>query len=334
MNRKKSYLLLLLVLLCMLLAGCRTRTKGPGSGSALQSAGASVPAAQDPLSEESADEADPGDSFQESGGKTKENPDSPRKEYDGDASAEIIPGTESAVHGEGTSSGTSAAGDEEDPAADKLNGQAAKTALQTVPAPEAERLGVSEEAERADSSLTYFTVLLQDRMGSLFECKRQYVYWETAEDHVTVHKSSPEHSLILSAGAYDVSARLLKENLRVDDGWVCRKNPGLIVKIVGRGVLGSGAVSDRAARSAYAALTEREGWAKIDAVRSGRVILLSEELLATQALRTASMLLIAKTASPDIMADVDISQALAMLAQEESGRVPEGIYFYTPGGNP
>ena len=80
-------------------------------------------------------------------------------------------------------------------------------------------MGEDPDAEAADSALTYYTVLLQDRMGSLFECQRANVYWETAQDHVTVHKTSPEHALILQSGAYDVSSRLLPENLLVDDGW-------------------------------------------------------------------------------------------------------------------
>ena len=91
---------------------------------------------------------------------------------------------------------------------------AEETATQTVPAEEADQMGVDDEAEAADSSMTYFTVLLRDRLNSLFECKRINLYWEEAEDHVTIHKTSLAHRLILDAGAYDVSARLLPENLR------------------------------------------------------------------------------------------------------------------------
>ena len=108
---------------------------------------------------------------------------------------------------------------------------------------------VSPDADEADSALTYFTVLLQDRLESLFECQRLTVYWETEEDHVTVHKTSLEHRLILNAGAYDVSARLTEERLVVDAGWVARKNPDLIIRAVPAGVLGTGVYSAEAAET-------------------------------------------------------------------------------------
>ena len=109
---------------------------------------------------------------------------------------------------------------------------AALTATETLPADEAEQLGVDESGEVAESVQTYYLTLLDSRLGALFECKRLYVYWETDEDQRTVYKSSREHQIILGAGAYDVSAKLLEENLTVDDGWVSRKNPDAVVKVV------------------------------------------------------------------------------------------------------
>ena len=149
---------------------------------------------------------------------------------------------------------------------------------------------------------------------------------------MTVFRSSPEHSLILNAGAYDVSARLLQENLRVDDGWIGRKNPGVIVKIVGGSVLGTGVSETGAARKIYADLLSREGFSAIDAVRNGRVLLLSDELLQAPHLQTAAQLLIAKTAKPDLLADVNINQALEMLAEEATGSIPAGIFYYNGQG--
>ena len=60
--------------------------------------------------------------------------------------------------------------------ASRLNEMAEETAEQTIPADEAEQTGVSREGDEADSILTYYTVLLRDRMGSLFECQRLNVY--------------------------------------------------------------------------------------------------------------------------------------------------------------
>ena len=331
MSIRKIALLLLLLLLCLALSGCRTRTAGreqAGSEDPRETAvsSMSVPGAL------SGEDAEKQEKSEDMGGRTKENPEASRKEYDENAPAEIVPGAERTVHGAGEGGGAFAAGGEEAEAVSKLNEDAEKTATQTVAAEQAEQTGVNEDAKEAESALTYYTVLLRDRTGSLFECQRQTVYWETAQDRATVFKTSPEHGLILSAGAYDVSARLLPENLRVDDGWIARKNPGVIVKAVDGGVLGAGVFSTDTARRVYADLLARDGFSAVDAVRAGRVVLLSEELLTSPYRQTAALLIVAKTAYPEEMADIDIGKAMELLWEEATGGVPTGTWYYSGQG--
>lgn len=336
MKRKKTAYIALLLMLCLTASGCRTRTgisrqTGPDdpqdpAGSLPASVSASLPG------EETDSEAEEQEKNDDSGEQTKENPEASRKEYDESRPAEILPGTERTVHGEGEGNGLSASGNETGRTAAKLNEEAERTATQTVPAEKAEQAGVSEDAAEADSAMTYYEVLLQDRTGSLFECQRLYVYWETKKDHVTVFKDSLEHDLILKAGAYDVSSRLLEENLHVDDGWIGRKNPGVIVKVTDRSVLGTGVSADGPAKAVYTGLLTRDGWTALDAMRNKRVLLLSEELLEAPHLRLAAMLMIAKTANPDLFADVGIDHALEMLAEEAAGSVPTGMFYYNGQG--
>ena len=333
--------LVLLLALCALLSlsGCRARTTGglpdaaispaaSGAGDG-QEQGEELPGAAPagaPLEGGDPDAGEP----DEAGSRTRDDSSAVRKEYDENAPAEVLPGTDRPLHGEGDGDGAPISAAEDAPdAASQLADQAEDTATQTVPAGEAEEMGVSEDADQADSAMTYYTVLLHDRSGSLYECQRANVYWETAEDHVTVHKSSMEHALILAAGAYDVSARLLPENLRVDDGWVVRKNPQVIVKIVGGSLLGGGVFSTGAAQAFWQALCSRDGWAAVEAVREGRVLLLSQELLDAPYLQTAAMLMIAKMANPDLYADVDVDEALRMLAEEATGAPPAGVFRYS-----
>ena len=331
MKRKKILRAALLLMLCLLLSGCRVRTNlnspetanNPGD----QAADASGIAAGS-LPEGSA-EGEEQEKNGESGDRTRENPEASRKEYDESRPAEIVPGTERTVHGSGEGDGYAGDGEGADRTAAKLNAEAGQAATQTVPAEEAEQKGTSDNAEEADSAASYYSVLLEERTRSLFECQVATVYWETAEDHVTVFKTSPEHRLILQAGADDVAARLLESNLRVDDGWIGRKNPGVVVKAVGRGILGANVYSADAARGVYAALLGREGWAALDAVRNKRVLLLSEELLGTPELRLAAALMVAKAASPDLFTDVKMDEALPMLAEEATGQIPGGIFYYT-----
>ena len=327
MKSKRILLPALLLGIALLLCGCRVRT---GESTEIISAddaesrteakqGESISA--DALPNEIQDSGEPG-------GQTRENPASSRKEYDENAPAEIEPGTDRLLHKAGEGNGASAAKEESGTTASQVNDLADETAVQTTAAENAAQMGVSEDADAADSAMTYFNVLLQDKMGSLFECQRLNVYWETARDHVTIHRRSPEHALILNAGCYDVSARLLAENLLVDDGWVVRKNPGVIVRIADSTVLGSGISSSGAAKALYESLRNREGWAAIDAVKNKRILLLSEELLEAPHLQTAAMVMIAKTANPALFTDVDPDTMLQMLMEEAAGTFSPGIFYY------
>lgn len=341
MKRKSILILMILLCLTVLLTGCRTRTTEIPQPTDSASEGSNGLSDAEKAGNAQTDEAFndvPGDGAEaqeqennEPGAKTKENPDAPRKEYDEDAPAEVVPGTDRFLHSEGEGSGAPLIGEGTAQSVSRVNEQANETATRTIAAQEADQMGVDPDGSEADSSMTYFTVLLSDRMGSLFECQRLNAYWETAQDHVTVFKTSLEHSLILNAGAYDVSARLLEENLKVDDGWVVRKNPGLIVKIVDSSVLGSGVSTVNAAKAVYQNLLHREDWRSIDAVRNGRVVLLSEELLQAPYLQTAAMLIIAKTANSEVLPDVDLDEALQMLMEEASGTLPVGVYYYHGG---
>ena len=333
MSVKRIGCLLLLAALCLAFSGCRVRTTGSAGERSVENADAASTSQPGSGLDDAAEETDSGenDEAEDPTGQTRENPEAERKEYDENAQSEIVPGVERTIYGGGEGDGAYTEGNEEDELAAKLSDTAEKTATQTVSAEQAAQMGVSDDAKEADSAMTYFTVLLADRTGSLFECHRLNVYWETAADHVTIFKDSLEHDLILNAGAYDVSARLLEENLQVDDGWICRKNPGVIVKVVDSGVLGAGVSSTTEAQKVLAAMLARDGWAGIDAVRNGRVLLLSEELLETPYYQTAAMLMIAKAAYPTELADVDIDEALAMLAEEAAGSIPAGIYYFVQG---
>ncbi len=316
----------LCVFLILCLAGCRVRTggvrpdppdmtvrTGGGTGGAGQGMSAELPG------EEEIDEA---------GDVTKENPLAHRKEYDESAPAQILPGGDRFVDESGAGSGRSVPSPEEVETVSRLDDAAEETAERTVPVAEADDLGVSEDAEEADSALKYYTVLLEDRLDTLFECKRVYVYWETSVDRVTVHRSSPEHALILAAGAYDVSARLLPENLKVDDGWVARKDPGVIVKAAGSDVLGSAVTDPSGAERLLREITSREGLAGVEAVKGNKVLILSEELLEAPHLVTAAELALARCAYPELFADVDLDEAIALLCGEATGTQGSGVYYY------
>jgi len=320
------------IMLLLLMSGCRTRT---GLAPAEELAHpAEPPAAEDVQdSMENPDPQDPeepsrDDEEVDPDASSVEDPEAERREYEENADAEVFPDAEDAlvteVGGEGASDGA-------DPADDVYTSddEAELGATEEVPADEADLSGADDSGELADSALNYYSVLLQDRLSSLFECQRLNVYWETQSEYTTIFKSSFAHGVIIDAGAYDVASRLLEENLLVDDGWIKRKNPGAIVKVVDGSVLGSGIGSDAVARDVLAALETRPGWETLDAVQSGRIMLLSEELLRDQSMRLAASVYLAKAMYPTLFEDTDPGEALRMLSEEAYGSAVWGIYFYS-----
>ena len=114
----------------------------------------------------------------------------------------------------------------------------------------------------------------------------------------------------------------------MDDGWIARKNPGAVVKIVDSFVLGSGVSSTAGAKAVRDTLAARDGWAELDAVKNGRIILLSQELLTTQARRTAAEVLLAKAMYPSLMSDTDAEEAIRALTEEIDERPLSGTFIF------
>ena len=330
--------MLLLFLLCALLpvcSACRVRTGleanpsgAPDPGRAGQGHSTStddfLPESPREVSPFSAESEEVTEDFST---ETKENPQAARKEYDDQANVEFLPDAERRLAEEGEGPDASLPSSDESRRASLLNEDAGKTALQKLPAEEADRMGISEEAEEADSAFRYYAVLLQEGLSSLFECKRMNVYWETDADHITVYRTSAEHQLILESGCYDVSSRLTEERLRIDDGRVFRKNPDIIVKAVDSSVLGRSVHSPAAAQALRSALLGRAEWSAIQAVRSGRVILLSSEVLESSWLRLMAQLTLAKAAYPEVFGDLDLARAQQMLSEEATGLISDALYF-------
>ena len=63
----------------------------------------------------------------------------------------------------------------------------------------------------------------------------------------------------------------------------------------------------------------------------GNVIELDDSLEAPH-LQLAAMLMIAKTAYPEFFGEISVDHALEMLAEEATGSIPAGIFYYSSQG--
>ena len=166
--------------------------------------------------------------------------------------------------------------------------------------------------------------LLRNGLGALYECQKGYIYFETAEDYITVSKASALHTLILDAGGYNIAEKLQEETPAVTTDWVLRKNPNVIVKCVDS--LGGGISDDKDARAALSALTQREGWQNVSAIVSGTVLLLSNELFETDEGQLLAKLFIAEAMYPQLFAANEI-ETICQAMKDAGGRdFLDGIY--------
>lgn len=319
---KKTLFLLLLLWLLLTASGCRRRTTTaapiPQSVADAQPLGDESPSRAAPQT--SSPDADP-DS------ETVENPDSPRREYDENAAAGIDFTAHHPIHGDGEGGGQPLSGGEARQTTTQFDDEASLPVTMTLPDDDAERIGTANNAQTAETATQYYTALLSSRLGKLFECQRLSVYWETGGNHVTIGKTSKEHALLLSAGAYNAASRRAEDMLTVDDGWIERKNPDAIVKVVPDSVLGGGVFLTESAQSIRHALLTRKALGGTGAIRKERVYLLSESLLQTPATRLAAAVYLASSMYPDLFGDVDATEAARQLI-DEAGLPSAGTFFY------
>ena len=221
-------------------------------------------------------------------------------------------------HGVGEGGGLPLTQKDADSRALQLDSATELAAVKTLPAEEAERLGVSESAPVAETAQRYYVALLQSRLRTLFECKKQNVYIETQAAFITVYKASAEHALVLSAGGYDVAGKRMENDLAVDGGWVQRKNPDFIVKFVAASALNGDTLGE---------LLARDGLRETAAAKNGRALLLCESMTDAPQLQTAAALCLAKAMYPDLFADIDAAQAVGQLADEAGAQIG-GLWFY------
>ena len=168
-----------------------------------------------------------------------------------------------------------------------------------------------------------YSTLLRRGVNTIFPCQQLNIYVETTEVLTTVARGAEIYRLIENAGGLHVSSRLSADMLVVTSDWVVRRNPDMIVKFVDASVLGQGIIGTHAASDVLASLTARPDWSAIEAVRNSRVLILSVQMLDTEATRLAAQLLIAYMMYPELFVEIDMRGTVNMLMD-----AMDGIYFY------
>jgi len=171
-----------------------------------------------------------------------------------------------------------------------------------------------------------YTGLLNSGLGSLFECQRLYVYLENLAPFETVNRNSPEHALITQSGGHNVAARRSSDALTVDAQWLQRRNPAVIIRIVTPDILGTNVTAATAANAARQEILTRPGLEGVTAVLHRRILLLSEELLATDEGRLIAKLYIAHAMYPSLFADVNLREIAEQIRDTGGPDFTNGVF--------
>lgn len=201
-------------------------------------------------------------------------------------------------------------------------------AVTETPSGESGETKPNDEGGAIATVVDEITEYLDAGLGSMYECQKGYVYLETTDDFTTVNRSDARHRLILDAGGYNCGDKLLADKLTVDAGWVLRKNPAVMVKCVGSDVLGAEVSDTTAAAAEYAEFVAREGFDGASAVINGRVLLLSDELFATEEGRLLAKLYIARELYPTLFGESDIDEFTAEIRDGGGQDLTIGVFAY------
>ena len=203
------------------------------------------------------------------------------------------------------------------------------TVVLTEPSDTEGATNLSDEGEGTlGTIIDNYTTLLSDGLGSLYECEKGYVYYEAVEDFQTVNRASPEHSLIIESGGYNVAEKLNSDALVVDSGWVLRKNPTVIVKCVDAAVLGGGVTSTGAAAAVADEIFSRPGLEGAGAVINRSVVLISQELLSSNDGRLLAKIYIANAMYPSLFSNVEIETFFNLIKESGGVDYTGGLYAY------
>ena len=200
----------------------------------------------------------------------------------------------------------------------------ADEATVTQPTDDGGQTKPSGEGGSVETITDKYADFLDNGVGQLYPCQVCYIYVEGEDNYQTFSRGSEENKLVLQSGCFNVAEKL-GDNTTVDDSWVIKKNPELIVKFVSTDVLGSTAENTDAAKEICSAIRARPGWDTTRALVDNRILILSRELMDSDAGKLAAKLYIASTLYPTLFSSLDINTMCNELFGDG------GIYAYCSG---
>jgi iron complex transport system substrate-binding protein len=193
------------------------------------------------------------------------------------------------------------------------------------------RLGrIVGREEAAAEYLHYFQKCLQETKERLKGLgKRVRLYAEGYSRFVTYSKKGPAAQVLECAGVENLAAHLPVPAPRITAEWVVAENPQVIIKVTTATYvkMGFGSEDLRAVVDFRKELLQRPVWDQIDAIKTGRVHLISGEIWSGPR-AAVGLLYLAKWCYPDRFQDLDPEQVHRQWLRKWHQKELKGIYVY------
>jgi iron complex transport system substrate-binding protein len=184
--------------------------------------------------------------------------------------------------------------------------------------------------EAASAYIRYFENTLQQVQGRLQGLGRKVrIYNEGYGAYKTVSDGSGADKILAQAGVQNIAAGQPVPWPEISAEWVVEQDPEVIVKVASPAYIktGYGIKNARAVDGFFAELLHRPAWQQIQAVRQGRVHILSSELwIGPRA--PLGILYIAKWCYPERFKDIDPQAVHRQWLMKWHGKELKGIYVY------
>lgn len=192
-----------------------------------------------------------------------------------------------------------------------------------------EMFGKEEAAAELIGFLQIIPQMAESKVKDLKPEERVTVYAEShGGDYVAFGPGSEWHTMIETAGGSNIFADAAKPYTEVDPEVLIERNPQVILKDARRTPKMGYGVTDTEPMQAYLdEFTARPGWSEIDAVRDGKVYVVSSALGAGPT-KMITILYFAKVLYPERFADIDPDSVLAKYYEKFQGVEFKGMFMY------
>ena len=192
-----------------------------------------------------------------------------------------------------------------------------------------EMFAKEEEADELIGFLQGIPQMVESKVEDLKPEEKVTVYAEShGGDYMAFGPGSTWHDMIEIAGGSNIFADAAKSSVEVDPEVLLERNPQVILKDTRRAPKMGYGVTDTEPMQAYLdEFTARPGWSELDAVKDGRVYVVSSALGAGPT-KIITILYFAKILYPERFADVDPDSILAQYYEEFQGVEFKGVFMY------